>query len=153
MLHENQTNRIASMILAGLLGGPGMAPPATEASPMATASEDAPAWIVVSRDPIEYPDPICLGCKVPAKTTTATSANENDAGRVVTLTYLDEDHPTFVGDVVLTILLLDSEEPRTVVIDDVELANGRTFECIVSHGLDWTWGEVEVVWVELVPAP
>jgi hypothetical protein len=141
------------MVLAALVGGPGMAPPATEASKMATVSEDDPAWIVVPRDPVEYPDPICLGCKVVAKTTKATSSGETDAGGVVTLTYLDDDHPTFVGDVVLTILLLDAEEPRTVVIDDVALSNGRTFECIVAAGLDWTWDEVEVVWVELVSAP
>jgi hypothetical protein len=152
MLHEKQTHRIASMVLAGLVGAPGMAPPAPEASKMATVSEDDPAWIVVSRDPAEYPDPICLGCKVVAKTTKATSSDETDAGRAVTLTYLDEDHPTFVGDVVLTIFLLDAEEPRTVVIDDVALSNDRTFECIVSEGLDWTWDEVEVVWAELVPA-
>lgn len=154
MTHTKQSSTIlARMATAGLLGAllgtittPAMASQATLAG-----LDDIPTRIVLPTDPVLYPDPICLGCKIIAKRAKESSEAE-DADGVLKVTYQDSEAPTFIGDIVLTVFLQGTDERRTVTIDGVLLTDGATIEISVEPGVDWTWDEVESVWVELVPA-
>lgn len=132
--------------LLGTITTPALATHATLAG-----LDDIPTRIVLPTDPVLYPDPICLGCKIIAKRAKAPSEGE-DAEGVLRVTYYDQQAPTFIGDIVLTVFLQGTDERRTVTIDGVWLTDGETVELSVEPGVDWTWDEVESVWVELVPA-
>jgi hypothetical protein len=150
MTPTKQWQRIlARMATAGLLGGLLTAAPTTKAS-QATEVEldDIPTRLVWPTDPAQYPDPICLGCKVVAKRSSAASEGD-DAGGVLQVSY--DEVSTFVGDIVITVFVFDTREHHVVTLDGVVLTHGQTVELPVPPGTGWSWDDVESVWVELVP--
>lgn len=144
--HEART----LMATLGLLGGLLTAVPTATAAMTLVPPDEIPTRLVLPVPPEEYPDPICLGCKIIAKR--PNSAND-DATGILRVTYEDDQVPSFVGDIVLTIFLLDSDECRTVTLDGIMLTDGQTVELAVTAGSDWGWEDVDSVWVELVHAP
>jgi hypothetical protein len=148
MTSTKQLHRIiAHMATAGLLGTLFAAAPTAMASQSTNPRlDELPTRIVVPTDPVLYPDPICLGCKIIAKRT--RTSEDDDASGVLRVTY--DEVPMFVGDIVLTVFLLDTEERRTVTLEGVVLTGGQTVELLVPADVDWTWDDVESVWVELV---
>lgn len=154
MKHTKQSHGLlARTAVIGLLGAllGTITTPAMAIQAALAGLDDIPTRIVLPTDPVLYPDPICLGCKIIAKRTKAPSEAE-DATGTLTVTYHDPQAPMFVGDIVLTVFLLDTDERRTVTIDGVWLTHGETVELSVEPGVDWDWDEVESVWVELQPA-
>jgi hypothetical protein len=144
--HEART----LMATVGLLGGLLTAVSTATAGMSLVPLDEIPTRLVLPVDPEDYPDPICLGCKIIAKRTTST--DDDDIG-ILSVTYEDDQVRTFVGDIVLTVFLLDSDELRTVTLDGLVLTDGQTVELAVTAGSDWGWEDVESVWVELVHAP
>lgn len=136
-------------LLGALLGA--VTTPAMANQTTTAGLDDIPTRIVLPTDPVLYPDPICLGCKIIA-TRAKGSSEVEDASGTLTVTYQDPQAPMFVGDIVLTVFLQGTDERRTVTIDGVWLIDGETVELSVEPGVDWAWDEVESVWVELVPA-
>lgn len=133
--------------LVGLVAGLVATFPATAQS-SAQEPEDIPTHLAMPSDLEEYPDPICLGCKIITRRPTSGGA---EAPGLLSVAYDDDEHPTFVGDVVLTVLLRQAHERRVIVLDDVSFAHGQTAQLLVDPGEDWSWGDVRAVWVELVP--
>ena len=92
-----------------------------------------------------YTQPICARCVVVSKRETTADGNTHG---VLELTYDDDVHPDFQGDIIVTVLLPDDTH-ETDVIPDVSLVEGEQ--------ASWTLDELpyataEIVWVELQPA-
>lgn len=138
---------LARVTLAGLLLGLGPAPLTAHASPNTAGLEDVPTRLAVPSDPLAYPDPVCLGCKIATKRPTSSSASE-PATAVLTVEYPASAPLDFAGDIVLTVFLADLGRVRVVPVEDVLLTAGQTEEFAVTADLDWTWDEVEWVLVE-----
>ncbi|MEM9459803.1 MAG: hypothetical protein AAGF11_36840 [Myxococcota bacterium] len=146
--HSSWHRFVGRLTIAGLLVGLGATPVGAAASQTTAELEDVPTRLVVPSDPVAYPDPVCLGCKIATKRPAAGSGSD-DTTAVLTVTYEDQAIPTFVGDIVLTVLLADLDEVREVPIDDVLLTDGQTAQFVVTADLDWTWADVEWVLVEM----
>jgi hypothetical protein len=136
--------------IAGLVGGLLAVTPTATAQASAEVPETIPTHLALPADPEEYPDPICLGCKI--ITRRPTSAGGANAHGILSVAYDDDERPTFVGDVVLTVFLHETHERRVTALFDVSLADDETVELLVPPGEDWAWGDVQAVWVELLPA-
>lgn len=142
-------HRIAgSAAVAGLLLGLGSTPRTAQASQTTAQLGEIPTRLAVPSDPDQYPDPICLGCKIATKRPPSGS-DDDDTLAVLTVTYQDQATPTFVGDIVLTVFLADLDQVRIVAVDGVLLTDGQTAEYLVTADPDWTWAEVEWVLVEM----
>src|SRR5687767_3536886 len=114
MNHTKQWHGIgARMAVAGLLGGLLITTPMAKASATTVAEIDnIPTRIVVPTDPVLYPDPVCLGCTIVTKRA-KPSSDADDAGGILKVTYQHDAAPIFVGEIVLTVFLLDTDERRT----------------------------------------
>lgn len=142
----------ALLAITGLLGGLLMAPPLALASDTTGGELDhIPTRLVVPTESVLYPDPICLDCDIVITEGDGSNVVDGTCG-ILQLTYLDREMPTFLGDLVLTVFLLDTQEHRTVKLERAVLADGQTLEIVVQCGVDWDWEDVESVWVELLPA-
>lgn len=111
---------------------------------------DVPVRLVGPTGPVGYPDPICLGCKKPAREEDTAASMEDG---ILRLAYEDDQVPTFSGDLVLTVVLRKDGARRVVVLEGVVLVDGHTTELELEDGEDWTWDDVGVVWLELMPVP
>lgn len=150
MTHTKHYQHIGTFAaLVGLVGSLVAVPPTATAQQASPVLEAIPTHLAMPSDPEEYPDPICLGCKI--ITRRPTSGGGSTAPGLLRVAYVDDERPTFVGDVVLTVFLLETHERRVTALFDVSLADGLTTELLVPSGEDWTWGDVKAVWVELVP--
>lgn len=148
MFHFSWQRVVGRVTTAGLLVGLGAMPGSAAASQTTAELEDVPTRLVVPTEPAEYPDPVCLGCKIATERPSADSGGD-DTNAVLTVTYEDQATPTFVGDIVLTVFLADLDEFRVVPIDNVLLTDGQTAQFVVTADLDWTWADVEWVFVEM----
>lgn len=119
----------------------------SEASALTTTVEPIPT-VVVGPTTSEYPLPPCSKCKVVAKR--ETNANGQTRG-LLSLVYEDEIYEDFEGDIKLTVLL--SNDTRYVEwILDLELSEHEEMTWVLPDPLQLSWLDVEIVWVELVPA-
>lgn len=134
--------------IAGLVGSLLAVTPIATAQPATEGLEVIPTHLVLPADPEEYPDPICLGCKI---ITRRPASSATDDHGVLSVAYVDDERPTFVGDVVLTVFLVETQERRVTGVFDVTLVDDQTVELLVPPGEDWSWGDVQAVWVELLP--
>jgi len=150
MTHTKHCQHLGTFAaLVGLVGSLVAVTPTATAQQTPPVSEGIPTYLALPADPEEYPDPICLGCKI--ITRRPASADGSDAPGLLRVAYDDDERPTFVGDVVVTVFLLETHERRVTALFDVALADDQTTELLVPPGEDWTWGDVQAVWVELVP--
>jgi hypothetical protein len=150
MTHTNHCHHFGTFAaLVGLVGSLVAVTPTATAQQAAEVLDAIPTHLALPSDLEEYPDPICLGCKI--ITRRPASAGGSNAPGLLRVAYDDEDRPTFVGDVVLTVFLLETHERRVTALFDVSLADGETSELLVPPGEDWSWGDVQAVWVELIP--
>src|SRR5690606_26950742 len=94
-----------------------------------------------------YPLPNCSKCRKVKLEQQPTATGGTQA--VLGLTYHDEQQGEFVGSIELVVVLRDGTE-HPVVIDGVWLSEGEPAEWVLGEGSTWTWGEVEMVWMELV---
>lgn len=118
-----------------------------EASAFTTTVEPIPT-VVVGPTTSEYPLPPCSKCKVVAKR--ETNAN-NQARGLLFIGYEDEVFEDFEGDIEVTILL--SNDTRYVeTIPDVQLSQNEEMTWVLPDPVQLSWLDVEIVWVELVPA-
>lgn len=119
----------------------------SEASAFTTTMEPIPT-VVVGPTTSEYPLPPCSKCKVVAER--ETNANGQTRG-LLYLVYEDEIYEDFEGDIKLTMLL--SNDTRYVEwILDVELSEDEEMTWVLPAPPQLSWLDVEIVWVELVPA-
>ncbi|MCX4240446.1 hypothetical protein [Paraliomyxa miuraensis] len=103
--------------------------------------EPVPTMLIATPDPTGYPDPICSKCSI------IVIEEEGSAGsRANVWIDVPGDAPLFVGDLGVTVLL-DGDERRTVELSGVTLAPGGEVELTVDAESDWSWGEVEFVWL------
>ena len=150
MTHTKHCQHLGTFAaLVGLAAGLVAVTPTATAQQAPPVFEAIPTHLAMPSDPEEYPDPICLGCKI--ITRRPASGGGTDAPGLLRVAYVDDERPTFVGDVVLTVFLLETHERRVTALFDVSLTDGETSELLVPPGEDWTWGDVKAVWVELVP--
>ncbi|MEM7151491.1 MAG: hypothetical protein AAF799_01570 [Myxococcota bacterium] len=127
--------------LAGLLMLPlGLMTPGT-----AQASDPIPTEVVGPDDDPEYPDPICTTCGV--RTVETSNANNTDEARIGV--HYVESEP-FEGDLLVTVWL-DSGETADLVISDVRMEDGYSYEYDQASGPDWQWIEARLVWLEFMP--
>lgn len=132
------------MMLSFVLGG--LAP----STALGLVDDAIPTKLVLPTGPAGYPDPICSQCR--ARTFKSTSSGSSEDSAVVSLTFESDDGMGFWGDVDVMVRLYDGER-RVVYSAPVSLADAETFECDVPSGSDWSWDDVEVVWVELGESP
>lgn len=95
-----------------------------------------------------YIQPVCSKCKrlVVERHTTSTGRTQG----TLELTYSDEVHGIFDGTIVLTLLTSDDAE-QVVTIHDVQLVEGQVARWVIEAGSQWSWAEVDMVWLELLP--
>lgn len=133
--------------LVGLVAGLVATAPTATAQQTEQELEDIPTHLAMPSDWEEYPDPICLGCKIITRRPASAGADHG----LLRVAYHDDERPAFAGDVVLTVFLHETHERRVTALFDVSFADGQTAELLVAPGEDWTWRDVQAVWVELVP--
>ena len=118
------------------------------ASPATTAIEapdPIPTMLVATDDPTGYPDPICSKCKI------VVVEDEGSASSAASVAIVHPmDAPEFAGDIEVTVWL-ESEQRRTVWLDDVSLEPGDDVELVAPAGADWSWWQVRFVWLRFVP--
>jgi len=112
------------------------------------AVERLPTVLVGPPKSSEYPHPLCSKCKLLAERD--DTANGPSQGALL-LRYEDEHIPSFEGDIEVTVLLSDDTR-RVETIFDVELDYGDEVTWILPSRADFSWQDVELLWVELVPA-
>lgn len=105
-----------------------------------------PTQLVGPIDPVEYPDPVCVKCKV---IVTKPAKGAEDTG-TVSITYYYDDHPWFHG--YAELVLVTSTARHVVSLSDVDLVEGETLDLEIEAGSAWSWSEVEYAWLELVPS-
>ncbi len=118
--------------------------PAQGASP--AIGDPIPVAVVGPPRAVEYPQPICPRCPI----TTKREMNAEGAGKV-DLVYRDDVVPVFHGDVEFTLLLADGTE-HTIIVTEVTLEQEEAIAWTVNLSPQWTWLEVDYIWVEFVPA-
>lgn len=136
---------VHTMILAccfSLFGIPG------QADANALAVEPLPTVLVGPPKSSEYPQPLCSKCKLlTGRESTASGPSQG----AVSLRYEDEHFPSFEGDIEVTVLLPDDTR-HVETIFDVELEYGEEMTWILPDRAEFEWDDVELLWVELVPA-
>jgi hypothetical protein len=127
-----------------LFATPGQA----DANTLELELDHVPTVVVGPGKTSEYPQPLCSKCKLLAeRETTATGESQG----LLSLRYEDEVFPRFEGDIEVTLLLPD--DTRYVeTIFDVELDYGEEITWILPDRAEYSWHDVELLWVELVPA-
>jgi hypothetical protein len=103
-----------------------------------------PTMLVATDDPTGYPDPICSKCTI------IVIEDEGSAGTEAELRLtIPADTQGFSGAIAVTVWL-DSEERRTVWLEDVSLAPGDDLELVAEAEPDWSWDRVRFVWLRFV---
>ncbi len=140
---------VAALACWAVLGGnPGRAA-ALEAQMGACGPDVVPVVLTGEPKDSAYPQPVCSKCK---QLTVERSTSSTGATRgVLGVTYFDEVYTSFSGAIVLTLVLSDDVE-RVVVIEDVALEEGEQAWWVIDAGSQVRWADVDLVWVELVPA-
>lgn len=106
------------------------------------------ALLVGNPDSTGYIQPNCSKCKK-LKIETQATATGGLLG-VLTLGYHDEQQRDFVGTIELTLVSLDGSE-HIVLLEDVELTEGDEVGWAIDEDANqWTWGQVDMVRMELV---
>lgn len=136
------SKKLGSMMLALAcwtgLGDPSLA--------TATTLDGASIPVVLTGDTDEtgYIQPICMKCK------RLTVARQTSSTAVLGLVYFDDTYASFSGAILLTLSTSDDRE-IVVTIDDVLLVQGQAARWTLEAGSSWSWDDVEMVWIELVP--
>lgn len=133
------------MILAcsfSLLGTPG------EVDASTLEVEPLPTVLVGPPKSSEYPQPLCSKCKLLSERESTASGPSQG---VVSLRYEDEHFPSFDGDIEVTVLLSDDTRYVETILD-VSLDYGDQQTWILPDRAEFDWDDVELIWVELVPA-
>ena len=136
---------VGVMMLAcqfALLGAP------SPAHALTTTVEPIPTVVVGPPKSSEYPQPICSKCKLVASRETNSS---NQTRGLLSIAYEDEVYEDFEGSIKLTVLL-SNDTQYVEMIYDVELSDEEEVTWILSDPPQLSWFDVEIVWVELVPA-
>ncbi len=119
-----------------------------DASALALAMEYLPTVVVGPPRSIDYPQPLCSVCKLLAER--ETTANGQLQGSLY-IRYEDERLASFEGSIEVTVLLPN----RTRYVEtffDVQLDPGDELTLTLPNRAEFSWGDVELLWVELVPA-
>lgn len=119
------------------------------AQALTATMEPIPTVVVGPPRSSEYPQPLCSKCKVVAKReTTATGQTQG----LLWLEYEDEAYQEdFEGDIEVTVLLSNDTQYVEMILD-VNLSEGEVYTWDLPDPAQLSWLEVEIVWVELVPA-
>ncbi len=149
MKHHTPWNTIAGSMLESLLASLLMATSVAQASEIEPGFEPIDTVLAVPSDPVEYPDPICLGCKIVTKRPTASAGTHDDHG-VLEITYEGVLGVEFMGDLVVTVFLPGTGASHVVVLHGVSLVDGQTTALeLPSGGADWSWQDVGTVMVRM----
>ncbi len=148
MKHHTPRNTFAGRLLEGLLASLLMATSTAQASEPEPGLEPIETVLIVPSDPVEYPDPICLGCKIVTKRQAASQGTNDDHG-VLEVEYEDVFGEAFVGDVVLTVFLPSTGVWRIILLDGISLVDGETTTFELPEGTDWSWRDVGTVMVKM----
>ncbi len=96
-----------------------------------------------------YIQPVCSKCKQITVQRRTTSTGQIQG--TLQLTYYDEVHEAFDGTILLTLLSSDGAE-HVVTIDDVQLVEDQAAWWTIDAGSQWSWADIEMVWIELLLA-
>lgn len=94
-----------------------------------------------------YIQPVCSKCKQITVQRRTTSTGQIQG--TLQLTYHDEVLDVFDGMIILTLLSSDGAA-HVVPIDDVYLVNDQTAWWTIGAGSQWSWADVDMVWIELL---
>lgn len=111
-------------------------------------AELLPTVVVGPPKSTEYPEPICSKCQVVIER--STSADGEDAAMLL-LTYDDDQFPSLLGDIELTLLMFDDAR-KTLHLFDVSLACGEDLVVQLAADVGWSWTEVAYVWIRVQPS-
>ena len=145
-----QRNRFLSVLtLACLFVLDGGTSHASDNVEQARTTDPVPVVITSVPDSSQYPQPTCSKCKR-VSVVRQTSATGETQG-VLELTYFDELYRDFDGVIELTVLLVDDSE-HVMTVEDVSLEQGDEAGWVIDAPIEWQWEQVDMVWLELVPA-
>lgn len=105
-------------------------------------------------EPVPYTQPLCSACrKVKVRRqTTATG----ETRWILEIDYynevLDEELDEFDGEIVVTAQMATDGNQYEILLEDVWLAWGDEASWDLGTSTLWDWLDVEIAWVELVPA-
>jgi hypothetical protein len=122
--------------------------PSHAATVGASGPDVVPVVLIGEPKATGYIQPVCSKCKrlTVERRTTSTGGIQG----TLELTYYDEVHDVFDGAIVLTLHSSDDSE-HVVTIDDVHLVEDQTAWWSIDAGSQWSWVDVDMVWVEFLP--